>query len=180
MEQTLYKRVMGVERPELQQRIFGEYEANPILAKAISGEKSLAETYYELNRLYSGIRIILPRMKNEGHNQQVKFLSELISDTEGLQTRGIFFPDNSITCAVYGAAAVYGLMNLAALGLNGIDAFSESTKFQEFMNLTSSPFLGIGAGIVGGAGFLAASYSVRQSSSRKEAEYLDAKIEEFF
>ncbi len=144
---------------EHQKKIIKNYETNPILIESVKGLQSIEETFLELKeQKFKGIKKYLPKRKDKIHNQRVNNLDNLVGYTH-LDTRGILFPDNFITAAIYGSAFLYGVFSLLA----------EPNEATEHFRNIFSPLGGI---MVGGVFQLTGA----PTPKIEEAKYLDSKL----
>src|SRR3989338_6076818 len=72
-------------------------KANPILADAIAGKKTVEESYTELSGSYW--QRILPRHFDAKFNQQISQLGDLVNEPLGLRTTNIFSLPNNVFSA---------------------------------------------------------------------------------
>ena len=166
---------------ELQKTILGRYEENQVLYDAIRRRQTIEESLEELGRVNKGIRKILPRRKNKGHNERLEQLGELVSEPLHLLTSGIFAPDNLITAGVeVGSLAFVGSYLMARyLFVPNPDLSPEQFQQVWYASQVIAPRVGmVGMGLLAGIG---ATLLFRSGSLPiKGAKYLDEKIVEFY
>lgn len=129
MGTTLYELVHGVDNLsdysrkqilKIQKNLFEKYRRNNfVLSNAIEGEPSLEDCFWQLSKVNKGIRVILPRKKDEEQNRKARKMGELIPDLPYLEKDGIFHLDNYITSlgtntasAILAGGVIYGLSQL--------------------------------------------------------------------
>lgn len=152
---------------EATQKLFKQYEGNPVFDDAIKGKQSLEESLDELTQINKGIRKILPWRKDRVHNERLSQLGELISEPEHLRAKGIFIPNNVVSLGVFGETLVVGAC-YAMEKINGLN-YGELLSWAPAQ---SAVFLGV-AGVM---------FNIQRLMPlpTQEARYLDAKIKEVY
>jgi len=105
---------LGREFPELdfdtiKRNVIYCHEANPVVADALSGQKTLRESLDELVGDKKK-RYLLPSPKNSAHENRAQMMSYIVGNARGLHRKGIFYPNNILTNFAY--------FNLGLIGYN--------------------------------------------------------------
>jgi hypothetical protein len=151
-----------------------KYEKNPIFHEALYGRQSITESLEELAQVNKGYRKWLPRRKDKAQNERVEQMGELISKPYGLESKGIFYPDNFVTAAVETAVLVPTVGIFAAYilkqGATNPKSAKEIMQMSMQMSYLMTPLFGIYGGLAMGKSRFA-------SLPFDQAGYIDAKIE---
>ena len=147
-----------------QEDLILQYEKNPVLSNALSGNQGIEESLQEASDINRGIRKFLPRRIDSAHNQRLDYIGELVSYPCSLRSRGILFPDNIITGSIESFVVSQALF-YATMG--------NSAKIPDYL------FIGGVMGIIGGIA-LNMDRFLLSDLSKQEAKYLDTKFDEIF
>ena len=82
------------------------YLDNPHIQRALDGEESLSETVERLSSVNKGLRMFLPRRRDEDHYQELQDLKPLIGEMTEYEKHGAFIPDNVLTVLAYAVPCV--------------------------------------------------------------------------
>jgi hypothetical protein len=172
-----------IETKDYQKEIFQDYMTNPVIQRALSGEKSVENSLRELGEVNQGIKRFLPKAKDETHNKKVAEMSHLIEGVEPLYTKRYFNLDNALTSAVgFGALSfgvLYGFSKLVMPELSihpNPSEINQNLVMSEF--LIPSIYLSVGGGLIAGA--ITSWDKVTYKPPINQARYIDDKIEEIF
>lgn len=164
----------------IQKRLIFDCSKNPIIYDAIYNHKSLEETLNELSQVNKGVKKMLPRRKDEIHNEKLKQLGELIGYPSQLECSGVFSPDNFATVAAGCTIFAFGFCYLFSkyVIMQSADITKEESELITYyfgfvapttVSVTAAPL----------AGFLASSRRFGDLPI-EEARYIDNKIKELF
>jgi hypothetical protein len=184
---TLYSQLKTIDRitedesilPKLQERLFQNYEENPVFFDAKTGKISIQDSLYELGKINEGIRKFLPWKKDEEHNNRLNQLGELIPKPYHLESSGIYMPNNLVTIGIEttGIAFFLGFLGGKFFINQESTASSEEIKYVRDLLTFTIPC------IVSSFVTLFGSYINNGRFSElpvTEAKYLDGKINEFY
>jgi hypothetical protein len=153
--------------------VMNEYKNNPIFSDAINDVKTVKESLYELAEVNKGLKLWLPRRRDDVHNEKLSRLGELIDEPEGLRTNGIFAPDNFATVGLGLLAGLSTTFIIYAGSVSsGINIFNEI-----YESMPGIPM--VGSCLVLSAG-INANLKRLKALPEYQAQFLDEKIAEHY
>ncbi len=156
-----------------QRALFDQYADNDVLRDATQGRITVVKSLEKLTEVNKGIRRILPRKRDEIHNERVKNMGALVGELKQIRSRGIYFPDNLVTGFTYGAAATYAFIEFVAKPLFIMAGITESEINNE-PGLIRNFSLTLGSM----GGIFSQLARIDGGSKVNAAQYLDQKIAE--
>jgi hypothetical protein len=157
------------------------------------GHMTLTERLEDLARVNKGFfRKILPRKKDEEHNELVYEMQSLIStydnSLEGLYKKGVLYPDNIVTGVGYGVLTIASLARLVtpsvfAFLTNSPDFNNEEllAAHNQMLDTITKVYLPVVAGVTFGSGLGVVLGKDRfEKVSFEQTEYIDKKIEQLY
>jgi hypothetical protein len=161
---------------DVQMQIVKHYRKNRLLKECVKhpDKNAVMNELLTLDEDMRGFRRFLPRRVIKAYNERVGTLADLVPASAYLTRRGLLYPDNAVTGALYGGAGIGEAMYWIVRAVGTGDGDPEFAK--DCAKLSS-----IVMSIIGAVGIGAAAQSVRDG--RKEAivqaEYVNGAIADF-
>ena len=180
-----------IDIPEAQRLTILDYGRNPIVRDALEGRSSVTAQLEDLARVNRSVRILLPRRRNEAHNQRVDLMKEVIESEDiphldRLKTRRFLAPDNFINGFVYGVSSLVPISLGLAYILEGDGDFGATLRWLDEEIIRDSLVRKISM-VIGGAYGLSGAFIADMIGKRtggqfymENAQYVDDKITELF
>jgi hypothetical protein len=109
-------RISGHDLEKLEKWAVEPYRKNEIVKESVKKEKKIMAAFEELDSDMNGIFRFLPRYMKKAYNRRVDAMVKVAPATSYLKRKGILYPDNVVSGAIYGGAAlgegVYWLVRL--------------------------------------------------------------------